>query len=163
MATRAGRRLETQAHPDDRLDPAKDRPDIMRQVRVNIAENPVDWLAARGLVSEAQQRAAAQLRMDFERAGLGAKVTMNWDAAPMAKSRSGARAGDASLAAMDAHRRFHGALDAVGAGLSDICWRVICGGEGIGGAEKALGWPARSGKLVLGLALDRLARFYGMG
>jgi hypothetical protein len=30
-------------------------------------------------------------------------------------------------------------------------------------AEKALAWPARSGKLVLGLALDRVADFYRMG
>jgi hypothetical protein len=29
-------------------------------------------------------------------------------------------------------------------------------------AETALGWPARAGKLVLGLALDRLAAFYRM-
>jgi hypothetical protein len=27
-------------------------------------------------------------------------------------------------------------------------------------AEKALAWPARSGKLVLGMALDRVADFY---
>lgn len=152
---------EVRTHPDDLLDPAKDRPAIRRQVRVNVAENPVDWLAARGMVSATQQRAAEKLRMDFERAGLGANVTMNWDAAPMAKTRSGARAGDASLARMDAHRRFSAAMDAVGAGLSDICWRVICGGEGIAVAEKGLGWPARSGKLVLGMALDRLVRFYG--
>ncbi|MBL0915895.1 MAG: hypothetical protein IBJ13_10365, partial [Sphingopyxis sp.] len=96
-------------------------------------------------------------------AGLAGRVTMRWDAAPPAKSRGGARASDASLARIDAHRRFHAAVDHVGPGLADICWRVICAGEGIGGAEKALGWPARSGKLVLGLALDRLARFYGTG
>jgi hypothetical protein len=28
--------------------------------------------------------------------------------------------------------------------------------------EQALGWPARAGKLVLSLALDRLALFYKM-
>lgn len=132
-----------------------------RTVRVNVRENVLDWLASRGMVSAAQQRAGERLRMDYERAGLRANVTMNWDAVPVAKSRSGARAGDASLARIDAHRRFHAALDAVGPGLGDICWRVICGGEGISGAEKELGWPARSGKLVLGMALDRLARFYG--
>ncbi len=130
-------------------------------VRFNVRENVLDWLASRGMVSAAQHRAGERLRMDFERAGLRANVTMNWDAAPVARSRSGARASDASLARLDAHRRFHAALDAVGPGLGDICWRVICGGEGIGGAEKGLGWPARSGKLVLGMALDRLARFYG--
>ena len=90
-------------------------------------------------------------------------MTMRWDAAPPSKSRGGARAADASLARIDAHRRFHAAVEHVGPGLADICWRVICAGEGISGAEKALGWPSRSGKLVLTLALDRLARFYGTG
>jgi hypothetical protein len=33
----------------------------------------------------------------------------------------------------------------------------------VAAAEKALAWPVRSGKLVLELALDRVAAFYGMG
>ena len=52
------------------------------------------------------------------------------------------------------------ALAAVGPGLSDILWRVACEGEGLAEAEKGLGWPVRAGKLVLGLALDRLATHY---
>mgnify|MGYP003645952648 CR=1 FL=1 len=36
-------------------------------------------------------------------------------------------------------------------------------GEGLPGAERALEWPARSGKLVLKLALDRVAVFYRIG
>ncbi|MBN8805247.1 MAG: hypothetical protein J0H81_09150 [Sphingopyxis terrae] len=135
----------------------------MRHVTVNVAESPLAWLAARGMVSDAQYRAGERLRTDYERAGLAGRVTMRWDAAPPSKSRGGARAADASLARIDAHRRFHAAVEHVGPGLADICWRVICAGEGIGGAEKALGWPSRSGKLVLTLALDRLARFYGTG
>ncbi len=50
-----------------------------------------------------------------------------------------------------------------GPGLSDILWRVACAGEGLPGAERALEWPARSGKLVLKLALDRVAVFYRIG
>lgn len=157
------RRLETRLHPDDRIDPDKAGPQVMRHVTVHVAESPIAWLASRGHLTDAQLRAGERLRADYERAGLAARVTMRWDAAPPAKSRGGARASDASLARIDAHRRFHDALDAVGPGLADICWRVVCAGEGIGGAEKMLGWPARSGKLVLGLALDRLARFYGTG
>jgi len=155
--------LATRLHPDDRIDPAKRGPHAMRQVTVNVAESPIAWLAARGHLTQAQLGAGERLRADYERAGLAARVTMRWDAAPPAKSRGCARAADASLARIDAHRRFHAALDAAGPGLADICWRVICAGEGIAGAEKGLGWPARSGKLVLGLALDRLARFYGVG
>ena len=157
------RRLETRLHPDDRIDPGKAGPQVMRHVTVNVGESPIAWLASRGHLTDPQLRAGERLRADYERAGLAARVTMRWDAAPPGKSRGGARASDASLARIDAHRRFHAALDAAGPGLADICWRVICAGEGIGGAEKALGWPARSGKLVLGMALDRLARFYGTG
>ena len=157
------RHFETHIHPDDRLDPARTGRQALRHVTVNVAESPVAWLAARGMLTPAQLMAGERLRADYERAGLSARVTMRWDAAPPSKSRGGTRASDASLARIDAHRRFHAAVDHVGPGLADICWRVICAGEGIGGAEKALGWPARSGKLVLGLALDRLARFYGTG
>ncbi len=157
------RRLETRIHPDDRLDPGKAGPQVMRHVTVNVAESPIAWLASRGMLTPGQLRAGERLRADYERAGLAARVTMRWDAAPPAKGRGGARASDASLARIDARRRFHAAVDYVGPGLADICWRVICAGEALGGAEKAMGWPARSGKLVLGLALDRLARFYGVG
>ncbi len=52
---------------------------------------------------------------------------------------------------------------AAGPGLSDILWRVVCACEGLSVAEKALGWPVRAGKLVLGMALDRLADHYGLG
>ena len=134
-----------------------------RSVTVNLGESALSWLGARKMIDARQIEAGERLRGDYERAALGPRVTMRWDAAPPGKSRGGARAADASLARIDAHRRFHGALDAAGPGLADICWRVICAGEGIGAAEKALGWPTRSGKLVLGLALDRLAQFYGTG
>lgn len=156
------RRLETQLHPDDRSDPDKVGARSLRRVTVNILESPVTWLAARGLLTEGQKQAGERLRADYERAGLGPQITMRWDATPSQKNRRGAKLSDASLARIDAHRRFHAALDAAGPGLADICWRVICAGEGISDAEKGLGWPARSGKLVLRLALDRLAAFYGV-
>ena len=157
------RHFVTCLHPDDRVDPGKAGPQVMRHVTVNVAESPIAWLASRGMLTPEQLHAGERLRADYERAGLAARVTMRWDAVRPAKGRGGARASDASLARIDAHRRFHAAIDHVGPGLADICWRVVCAGEGIGGAEKALGWPTRSGKLVLGLALDRLAQFYGIG
>jgi hypothetical protein len=40
---------------------------------------------------------------------------------------------------------------------------VVCAGEGLPDAERALAWPARSGKLVLRFALDRVADFYRIG
>jgi hypothetical protein len=44
--------------------------------------------------------------------------------------------------------------------LADVAWRVLCLGEGLETAERALGWPSRAGKLVLTLALDRLVAHY---
>ena len=56
--------------------------------------------------------------------------------------------------------RFDGAMAEAGNGLNDVLWRVVCAGAAMSEAEKELGWPARSGKLVLKLALDRVADFY---
>jgi hypothetical protein len=134
-----------------------------RSVTVNRAESPLGWLKARGLVSQRQYDAGERLRTDFERAQLSPKVTMTWDAAPVARGRSGsAPPYDPSGSQIDAHRRFHAAIDAAGPGLSDILWRVVCAGDGMRQAETALGWPARAGKLVLLIALDRVADHYRM-
>src|SRR3546814_4788833 len=80
------RRLETRLHPDDRIDPDKTGPQVMRHVTVNVAESPVAWLAARGHLNAAQLGAGERLRADYERAGLAARVTMRWDAAAPARS-----------------------------------------------------------------------------
>ena len=134
-----------------------------RRVTVNRAESPLAWLRSRSMVSARQHEAGERLRADYERAKLGARVTMRWDAAPAAKGRRGAPdAHDRSLSAMSAKRRFDGAVAAAGPGLADVLWRVACAGEALPLAEKALGWPVRSGRLVLGLALDRVADFYGL-
>jgi len=132
-----------------------------RTVTVNRAESPLGWLKARGLVSQRQFDAGERLRADWERAQLPPKVTMTWDAAPVARGRSGAAPPcDLAGAQIDARRRFHAAIAAAGPGLSDILWRVVCAGDGMRQAETALGWPARAGKLVLLIALDRIADYY---
>lgn len=135
-----------------------------RSVTVNLAESPLGWLLSRGLVSRLQFDAGERLRMDWERSQLAPSVTMAWDAAPIARGRGGASPGpEPSSRQLDARRRFHAAVASAGPGLSDILWRVVCAGEGMREAETALGWPARAGKVVLTLALDRLAAYYRMG
>jgi hypothetical protein len=133
----------------------------VRSVTINMVESPLGWLFARGLVTRRQFDAGEQLRNDWERGGLSAKVTMTWDAAPVAAQRgSSGSAPDLLASQIDARRRFERAVEAAGPGLSDILWRVVCSGEGMRDAESALGWPARAGKVVLCLALDRIADFY---
>ena len=132
-----------------------------RTVTVNLAESPLGWLGARGLISDRQLAAGEMLRADYERAALPQRTTMQWDAPPNGKvARSSASHGGTTLGQIDAKARFDGAIAAAGAGLSDILWRVVCAGESIPVAEKALGWPSRAGRIVLLLALDRVADYY---
>jgi hypothetical protein len=132
-----------------------------RSVTINVTESPLGWLFARGLVTQRQYDAGERLRCDWERAQLAPRVTMAWDAAPVARGRGGAAAEpDLTGAQIDAKRRFDDAIASAGPGLADILWRVVCAGEGMRDAETALGWPARAGKLVLTLALDRIADYY---
>ncbi len=132
-----------------------------RSVTVNLAESPLGWLMARGYISARQHDAGERLRADWTIGGLGPRVTMRWDAAPQSRAARGpGGAVDPTLAQIAAKRRMEAALDAIGPGLRDIAWRLVCAGEGMESAEKALGWPARAGRVVLTMALDRLADFY---
>lgn len=130
-------------------------------VLVNLGESPLAWLHARGKLSERRYVAGDMLRRDWEKAGLGARVTMRWEVTPPGGGARGGRAApDPTFAQLSARERLDGALRAAGPGLADILWRVACAGEGLVAAEKALGWPTRAGKLVLCLALDRVADWY---
>ena len=129
-----------------------------RTVTVNIAESPLSWLHARGHLDDRQFDAGERLRSDFERAQLGPNVTMRWD--PVRSKTTGEQDLTASERAIAAKARFDGALAEAGKGLADVLWHVVCANEALAEAEKALGWPARSGKLVLRLALERVADFY---
>lgn len=128
-----------------------------RTVTVNLAESPLAWLARRGMVTPSQFVASERLRNDFMMAGQAPRVTMRWDPTPV--SRSAAEC-DPTTSQIGARQRFDAAVAAVGPGLTDVLWRVICLGEGLETAERTLGWPNRAGKLVLKLALDRLVTHY---
>lgn len=132
-----------------------------RSVTVNLAESPLTWLHARGHLSDRQFDAGERLRADWELSDLSPNVTMRWD--PVRVQGGGAPGLTAGERQIAAKARFEGAVAAAGPGLSDVLWRVVCAGEGLPAAERALAWPARSGKLVLRFALDRVAGFYGLG
>ena len=129
-----------------------------RTVTVNLAESPLAWLHARGHLEDRLYDAGERLRTDYERAQLAPSVTMRWDPVRMKTTGdSGLTPGEKQIAAK---ARFDGALAAAGKGLQDVLWRVVCAGEALPDAERSLAWPARSGKLVLRLALERVADFY---
>lgn len=131
---------------------------MRRSVTVNVGESPLSWLHAHGHLDDRLFDAGERLRADYERASLGPNVTMRWD--PVRVKGTGEQGMTQSERQLAARARFDGALKQAGKGLEDVLWRVVCAGETLPVAEKALAWPARSGKLVLKLALDRVADFY---
>ena len=145
-------------------DTAKVSRKVRRSVTVNQVESPLGWLHKHGHLDRRQFEAGEQLRGDWERANLSPCVTMRWDPAPgLARGQARASTLERSEQQAGAKQRFDHALAAAGPGMSDILWRVVCAGEGMRDAETALGWPARAGKLVLKMALDRVATFYRIG
>lgn len=137
---------------------------------VNIAESPISWLYRRRdkdgatLISEAEFLAGEKLRADFHFAHMTPRTTADWSGTGGGGGRRGAPGAgveiqDAVIAATERVRR---ALDAVGPELAGILIDVCCHLKGIEDAERRQRWPQRSGKVVLQLALARLARHYGL-
>jgi len=149
-------------------------PDGMtRHLRVNLAESPLDWLArrkdksGRPFLGRVQVEAGERLRADYETGRMGQKVTASWDMALAASDRrrvrSQARDGlTTNERALAARQRVHAALEAAGPGLDDILLQVCCLSRGLEAAERALDWPRRSARLILRIALQRLALHYGL-
>ena len=145
----------------------------LREVEVNLRENPLMWLARR---KDAQGRpylephhvaAGEKLRQDFETACMQPKITANWNAALVASDRARLKSGPRDPypftdVVLMARERVHRALEAIGPELADVALAVCCLGHGIEAAEKALSWPRRSARLVLRIALERLAAHYGI-
>ncbi len=137
-----------------------------RGMRINIAESPLLLLARRrdpngeAFLTIGMVAAGERLREDFELAQMGPRVTQNWDGfmtagIDVSRSGSGYRGGSES-----ARDRVAAALRELGPGMGDIVLRVCCFLEGVEMTERRLGWSARSGKVVLKLALMRLERHY---
>ncbi len=149
---------------DERLVDGDESP---RRMRYNLAESPVAVLGRRRdkdghLFLEPDLVVAAErLREDFELAQMGPRVAQNWDRFLTGGDRGGykADAGEATgpRAARD---RVAAALRDLGPGLGDMVLRCCCYLEGLEVAEKRMGWSARSGKIVLRIALQRLRRHY---
>jgi hypothetical protein len=136
-------------------------------VSMDAAESPLVWLArrkgrdGRALIEPVQLQAGERLRADFTRAQLMPRVTANWTSAVAQDRRGGNRAATFSDAVIAARQRLRQALDAVGPEFIGLLLDVCCFLKRLEDIERERGWPARSAKVVLQLALDRLARHYG--
>ncbi|MBE1282299.1 MAG: helix-turn-helix domain-containing protein [Rhodobacteraceae bacterium] len=136
-----------------------------RRVRYNMAESPLTALARRKdkdgqpFLGDDLVRAGERLREDFELAQMGPRVTQNWEGFLTGGVRSGGT-GASTDGPTGARDRVARALTDLGPGLSDVALRCCCYLEGLETAEKQMGWSARSGKIVLRIALQRLKRHY---
>lgn len=137
------------------------------EVLVNDAESPLIWLArrkgkdGRRLIEPLQLQAGERLRADFTRAQLMPRVTSNWSVAVADKPRSSAPTVFTDTM-LGARQRVRHALDAVGPEFSGLLVDVCCFLKRLEDVERERAWPSRSAKIVLQLALDRLARHYGL-
>ena len=136
------------------------------QVAVNDSESPLAWLArrkgrdGRAMIAPDQFIAGERLRTDFTRGNLTPRVTSSWSGIGRTKGAGGG--GEMTDLIIASRQRVRLALEACGPEFSGLLLDVCCFLRGLEDVERERGWPPRSAKVVLQLALDRLARHYGL-
>ena len=131
-------------------------------VTVNAAESPLTWMHQRGIVSDMQCQAGERLRRDFTLAQLSPRLGVDLSAPVVLGRRAAGPDSGLPDMVLAAKQRFAHAMRAAGPGLSDILFDVCCHLSGLEQSERVRGWPRASAKVVLRIALDRLAGHYGM-
>ena len=92
---------------------------------------------------------------------MGPRVAQNWERFLTGGERGQYRPDTGPGGGSErARERVAAALRDLGPGLGDMVLRCCCFLEGLETAERRLGWSARSGKIVLRIALMRLKRHY---
>lgn len=137
-----------------------------KRIKVNLAESPVAILGRRRdksgepFLAPELVEAAERLREDFELAQMGPRIAQNWEKFLTGRDRGSFTDTGGSGSSDRARERVAAALHDLGPGLGDVALRVCCFLEGLETAERRMGWAARSGKIVLRIALMRLRRHY---
>lgn len=140
-------------------------------VEYNEAETSLAWLSRRKgangkpLLTDEQVEAGERLRRDFTLANMNPRTTVDWSFVfsgntPGQRPRDPAEMSDMALAARE---RLAKAFTAVGDGLVNVLVEACCNQRGLEEIERNFGWPQRSAKVVLQIALDQLASHYGIG
>ena len=133
-----------------------------RGARLPASETPLALLARRRdregrlFLSSDLVNVGERMHEDFVLTGLNSRRDETWD---QFICRAQSETPDAPQAAR-AQNRMVSALRDLGPGLGDAVLRCCCCLEGLELTEKRMGWSARSGKIVLRIALQRLKRHY---
>lgn len=141
-----------------------------RRVLLDMRESPLLWLRRRPgkdgkpQISDAEFAAGERFRADLTLAAMLPRTTMNWDAFLTPEARGPGRSDPAtgSDATIAARQRVARARDRLGPELSGLAIDVCGFLKGLDQVERERGWPARSAKIVLRLALSSLAGHYGL-
>lgn len=142
-------------------------PEPVGNVRFSSTDSPLVALARRRdrdgepFLTQEHIVAGERLREDFELAQMAPRKGKHWDAFLSGRDKMDyvTDPGVNGVPAM-ARERVVQAMAELGEGLADIALRCCCFLEGLETAEKQLGWPARSAKIVLKIALKRLSEHY---
>jgi hypothetical protein len=135
---------------------------VERLADANEAESPLTWLKTRGMIDTVQCEAGERLRRDFTLAQLAPRMGVDLTAPIVLGKRGSDRDVTFTETVIAAKQRFSRAMKAVGPGLNDLLFDICCHLMGLEDAENGFGWPKRTGKVVLVIALDRLAAHYGL-
>lgn len=137
-------------------------------VMVDANESPLAWLARRRdrdgapFLDPAAVEAGERFRRDVTAAQLLPSVTSNWSAHGAGSRSDPSRVLLPSEVALAARQRIDSALDALGPEFSGLVLDACGFVKRLETIESERGWPARSAKVVLRMALARLARHYGL-
>ncbi len=137
---------------------------LSKRARYGQLETPIQTLArltdrnGEPFLTPEMVSAGERLREDFELAQIGRHVAM--ERANFVEPGESDASRDFDSPARQAFQRASSALCALGPGLSDIALKCCCHLDGLEAAERDLGWSARSGKIVLRIALEQLHHHY---
>ncbi len=138
------------------------------EVTVDAGESPLAWLARRKgangepLLTPSQLEAGERFWRDLEQAQIMPRVTASWSAT-VASSGRGATGYHITDLMVAARQRIDKAIQAVGADCADLLIDVCGFLKSLKTVEFERGWPQRSAKVVLAIALSGLAQHYGLG
>jgi hypothetical protein len=137
-------------------------------VTLNDAESPLTWLARRKdkdgapYLEPAHVAAGERFCRDVNAAGLLPRVTADWSGIGGSNAGRGPHRMNVGDIAIAARQRLDHAARAVGPDLHGLLVDVCGFQKGLEFVERERAWPPRSAKVVLRIALDRLASHYGL-
>lgn len=130
------------------------------------AESPLAILSRRRdgsgqpFLSRELVMAGERLREDLRVAAEEGMTVADWDLVLARLGTPAAPDPDPGTPPLTGRARVEQALQDLGPGLADVALRTCCFQEGLEHVERRLGWSARSGKVVLKIALARLNQHY---